>query len=167
MLAAGGAAAEDMNHAGMAGMSGGSMSDDAASAVPENAAKAKLGSLVLTDGYLKAMVPGQPVGGGFVTIRNDGKEPDKLVSISTPLSTRGELHEMSMQGSIMKMRKVPDDFAIAPGQTLTMEPGGYHLMFMGMKMPFKAGDTVTVTLTFEKAGKVDLAMPVVKIHGRM
>ncbi|MCF1453475.1 copper chaperone PCu(A)C [Agrobacterium vitis] len=158
MLATSGVAAEDMDHAAMAAQ--GDM------AAPAQAITATLGSLKISGGYLKAMIPGQPVGGGFVTINNTGSVEDKLIAISSPRAMRVELHEMVMQGTIMKMRKIPDGFAIAPGATLQMEPGGYHLMFMGVQMPFKADQTVPVTLTFEKAGKLELAMPVVTIRGR-
>ncbi|MUZ74876.1 copper chaperone PCu(A)C [Agrobacterium vitis] len=158
MLAASGVAAEDMDHAAMAAQ--GDM------AAPAQAITATLGSLKISGGYLKAMIPGQPVGGGFVTINNTGSVEDKLIAISSPRAMRVELHEMVMQGTIMKMRKIPDGFAIAPGATLKMEPGGYHLMFMGVQMPFKADQTVPVTLTFEKAGKLELAMPVVTVRGR-
>ncbi|MCF1462795.1 copper chaperone PCu(A)C [Agrobacterium vitis] len=158
MLAASGAASEEMDHAAMTAK--GDM------AAPAQAITATLGSLKISDGYLKAMIPGQPVGGGFVTINNTGSVEDKLIAISSPRAMRVELHEMVMQGTIMKMRKIPDGFAIAPGATLKMEPGGYHLMFMGVQMPFKANQTIPVTLTFEKAGKLELAMPVVTIRGR-
>ncbi|MUZ65605.1 copper chaperone PCu(A)C [Agrobacterium vitis] len=158
MLAASGAASEEMDHAAMTAK--GDM------AAPAQAITATLGSLKISGGYLKTMIPGQPVGGGFVTITNTGSVEDKLIAISSPRAMRVELHEMVMQGTIMKMRKVPDGFAIAPGATLKMEPGGYHLMFMGVQMPFKAAQIVPVTLTFEKAGTLELAMPVVTIRGR-
>ncbi|WEO73252.1 copper chaperone PCu(A)C [Agrobacterium vitis] len=158
MLAAGGVAAQEMDHA--------AMTAQGETAAPAQAITATLGSLKISDGYLKAMIPGQPIGGGFVTITNNGPVEDKLIAISSPRATRAELHEMVMQGTIMKMRKIPDGFVIAPGATLKMEPGGYHLMFMGVQMPFKANQTVPVTLTFEKAGKLELAMPVMTIRGR-
>jgi periplasmic copper chaperone A len=160
------AAGEDP-HAGMmmAGMATGDHGHDhtammEAAKPPAESGSAHIGALKLSAGFLKAMLPGQPVGGGYVTIENTGAVDDKLVSVSSPDAAKVELHEMSMTNNVMKMRRVDGGLAVAAGGRLEMQPGGYHLMFMGVKKPFAAGEKVPVTLTFEKAGKVEMLLPV-------
>ncbi|MCJ9752364.1 copper chaperone PCu(A)C [Neorhizobium sp. BETTINA12A] len=123
-------------------------------------APAKLGDLEVTGAFTKAMLPGQPVGGGYFTIKNNGKSDDMLVSVSSPVAGNVEMHEMAMQGEVMKMRKLDTGIAIPAGKTVELTPGGLHLMFIKVKEPFKQGGKVPVTLTFEKAGKVDITLPV-------
>jgi uncharacterized protein YcnI/copper(I)-binding protein len=121
---------------------------------------ATAGALKLSAGFVKAMLPGQPVGGGYVTIDNSGSADDRLVSASSPLAGTVELHEMAMVGDVMKMRRVDGGIALPAGKTTELKPGGLHIMFMKVKEPFKEGAKVPVTLTFEKAGAVDVVLPV-------
>ncbi len=123
------------------------------------------GELELTAGFTKAMLPGQPVGGGFITITNNGGEDDKLVSATSAQAGEVQLHEMAMEGDVMKMRQLTDGIAIPAGETVELKPGGLHLMFFKVSEPFKEGETVKVTLTFEKAGAVDVALPVGPARG--
>lgn len=123
-------------------------------------APVKLGNLEITSAFTKAMLPGQPVGGGYLTVKNNGPADDMLVSVASPAAGTVELHEMAMQGEVMRMRKLDTGIAIPAGKTVELTPGGLHLMFMKVKEPFKQGDKVPVTLTFEKAGKMDITLPV-------
>jgi copper(I)-binding protein len=126
---------------------------------------AHVGDLDITAGAIKAMTPGQPVGGGYVTIVNRGGADDRLVSVSvTTGAARVELHEMSMQNDVMIMRKLPDGVALPAGQTVEMKPGGLHMMLMGVTAPYKPGDIVHATLTFDKAGSVEIDIPVVDMR---
>lgn len=125
-----------------------------------SAAVVKAGDLELSAASTKAMLPGQPVGGGFVTIRNTGSSDDRLVSVSSPLAGRAEIHEMVMANDVMKMRKLNDGIAVPAGRTVELSPGGLHFMFFNVKKPFAEGDKVPVTLTFEKAGQVSIELPV-------
>jgi copper(I)-binding protein len=120
----------------------------------------KVGDLEITGAYSKAMFPGQPVGGGYLTIRNTGKVDDTLVSVISPLAGTVEMHEMAMQGEVMRMRRLSGGIDIPAGTTVELTPSGLHLMFMKVAEPFKAGGTVPVTLTFSKAGRVDIMLPV-------
>jgi uncharacterized protein YcnI/copper(I)-binding protein len=120
----------------------------------------KVGDLDVTGAFTKAMLPGQPVGGGYFTVRNNGKSDDMLVSVGSPIAGSVELHEMAMQGEVMRMRKLDTGIAIPAGKTVELTPGGLHLMFIKVKEPFKQGGKVPVTLTFEKAGKVDITLPI-------
>jgi Uncharacterized protein conserved in bacteria len=104
--------------------------------------------------------PNAPAGGGFMTITNTGAEDDRLLSAASDAAAKVELHEMAMEGDVMKMRPMADGIVIPAGETVTLEPGGLHVMFMGLSAPFIEGETVTVTLTFEKAGAVEVELPV-------
>jgi len=144
----------DMSGMNMAGM------DHSGGANQVHDAVVKAGDLEVTGAFTKAMLPGQPVGGGYFTVKNNGQADDMLVSVSSPAAGAVEMHEMAMQGEVMKMRKLEGGIAIPAGKSVELTPGGLHLMFMKVTEPFKAGGTVPVTLTFEKAGKVDLALPI-------
>lgn len=126
----------------------------------------KVGDLTLTAPSIRAMVPGAQVAGGFLTIANDGKVPDKLVSITTTGVKRVEIHEMSMENQIMKMRKLDGGLDIPAGETVELKSGGYHLMFIQPETPYKEGDKVSATLEFEKAGKVNLEFQVTPQSGK-
>lgn len=139
---------------------GGKMNMDMGGSAPAGSAEVTAGTLVISKAYAKAMLPGQPVGGAYLTITNNGKADDELVSVSSPVAGAVELHEMAMQGEVMKMRKLDKGIAIPAGKSVELSPGGLHMMFTKVKQPFKQGETVAVTLTFAKAGNVDIALPV-------
>ncbi|HWV20124.1 MAG TPA: copper chaperone PCu(A)C [Devosia sp.] len=113
-----------------------------------------LGSIEITGAFSRATLPNAPVGGGFMTITNKGAEDDRLVSVKTDIAKEAQIHEMAMEGDVMKMRQLKDGLALPAGETVTLEPGGLHLMFMGLNGAIKEGDLVPVTLTFERAGTV-------------
>ncbi|MDH4414354.1 MAG: DUF1775 domain-containing protein [Rhizobium sp.] len=139
--------------------------DHMAAANPGGFQAVTAGNLALTAGFTKAMLPGQPVGGGFITITNKGGEDDRLISASSAQAGEVQLHEMAMEGDVMKMRQLTDGIAIPAGQTVELTPGGLHLMFFKVAEAFKEGATVNVTLTFEKAGAVDVVLPVGPARG--
>ncbi|MDF3854118.1 DUF1775 domain-containing protein [Paracoccus pantotrophus] len=118
-----------------------------------------LGDLALSGGFSRATPPGAPVAGGFLTIANGGDE-DRLVAAHADFAGRTEIHEMAMEGEVMRMRELPDGLAIPAGATVELKPGGYHLMFMELKQPLVEGEMVNVTLSFEKAGEVSLPLAV-------
>ncbi|MBI1416541.1 MAG: copper chaperone PCu(A)C [Limimaricola sp.] len=113
-----------------------------------------LGPLVLTGGFARATLPGAPVAGGFVTIQNTGTEDDTLIGAASDLAGHMEVHEMKMDGQVMKMRQLEGGLPIPAGQTVVLKPGGFHVMFMDLKGPLVEGQMVDVTLTFAKAGSV-------------
>ncbi|WP_018239797.1 DUF1775 domain-containing protein [Ensifer sp. BR816] len=120
----------------------------------------EVGALEISEGALKAMLPGAKVGGGGFVVKNAGSSDDRLIAVESPAAGRVELHEMAMENDVMKMRKVDGGIVIPAGKTVELKNGGLHLMFMEVGKPFSEGDTVPVTLTFEKAGKVDYVLPV-------
>lgn len=120
----------------------------------------RAGDLEISGGAVKAMLPGAKVGGGGFVVKNASSADDRLLAVESPAAGRVELHEMQMENEVMKMRKLDGGIAIPAGTTVELRSGSLHLMFMEVKKPFAEGDTVPVTLTFEKAGKVDYVLPV-------
>ena len=118
----------------------------------------KLGAITIGHPYARATGAGQPTGGGYMSFANAGPA-DKLVAISADVSTSVELHSMTMEGDVMRMRQV-DAIELAAGKTVELKPGGYHVMFVGLKAPLKAGDKFPVKLKFEKAGEVEVIVNV-------
>ena len=100
--------------------------------------------------WVRATVPAQTVSGAYMQITS--KAGATLVGVSTPVAEAVEVHEMTMDGGVMKMRAVPR-LALSAGKTLTLKPGGYHIMLMGLKQKLKPGDKVSVTLKIENAKK--------------
>ena len=123
---------------------------------PASAADVTAGSLKIAQPWARATPKGAQVGGGFMSITNTGTAPDRLIGGASAISSSFEVHEMSMDGGVMKMRMVKDGLEIKPGETVMLKPGGYHVMFMGLKEQLKQGDTFKATLEFEKAGKVEV-----------
>lgn len=117
------------------------------------AAPAASPKLAIEQAWTRATAPGAPVAGGFLTLRNPGKQPDRLLSATSPDAERVEIHEMRMDGGMMRMRRIDAGLAIPAGATVALKPGGYHLMFIGPKRRFEPGATVTATLRFERGGE--------------
>ncbi len=116
----------------------------------------KAGDLEITSAWTRATLPGQPAGAGYLTIENKGTVPDRLLSASSLLAPMAQIHEMKMQGDVMKMGELKDGLEVPAGGKVELAPGGLHIMFMGLKDGIKEGDIVKVTLTFEKAGDVEV-----------
>lgn len=118
------------------------------------------GPLNISGPFSRATLPNAPVGGGFLTIENTGPDADRLVSATSPVSDDVQIHQMQMDGDVMRMRALPDGLDLPAGETVRLAPGGYHLMFMAIQQPLVEGETVPVTLTFEKAGPVEIELSV-------
>lgn len=119
----------------------------------------KAGAIAIGHPYARATAAGQPIGGGFMKLANDGPAADKLLSASAPVAGSVELHTMRMEGDVMRMRQV-DAIDLPAGATVELKPGGLHMMFIGLKQPLKAGDKFPLTLRFEKAGEVTVQVNV-------
>jgi copper(I)-binding protein len=118
------------------------------------------GDLAIGHPWARETATGQSAGGGFLTISNKGKTEDRLTGGSASIAREVQIHSMSMDGGIMRMRPVPKGLAIPAGQTVTLRPGSFHIMFMGLKRPLKRGEMVPVTLRFARAGAVKVAFKV-------
>ena len=129
-------------------------------AAPAAAHDYKLGALQVSQPWARATATTAPTGGGYLTITNTGTTPDRLVSIKSPVANMVQIHEMKMEGNVMRMRELDGPLEIKPGATMTLAPGGFHLMMMGLKAPLKQGEKVPLTLVFEKAGEIDVELDV-------
>ena len=116
----------------------------------------KIGSLEIDRPWSRAVPKGATVAAGYLTIKNTGTEPDRLLGGSTPVAGKFEVHEMSMDKGVMKMRPVTGGLEIKPGETVELKPQSFHIMMMGLKQPIEKGKPFKGSLMFEKAGAVDV-----------
>jgi len=116
----------------------------------------QVGPIRIEAPWIRATPAGAQVAGGYMKIENTGKEADRLVGGSTAIAGKFEVHEMSMVGTVMKMRELDKGLEVPAGGSVELKPGSYHLMLMDLKAQAKAGDRIKGTLVFEKAGKVDV-----------
>ena len=116
------------------------------------------GDLVIDHPYARATMGSQPNGAAYMQIENKGKADDALLSVSSPVAASVEVHSMKMEGDVMKMSAV-DKLELKAGSKVEMKPGdGYHVMLLGLKKPLKTGDKFPLTLSFRKAGKVNVSV---------
>jgi copper(I)-binding protein len=120
-----------------------------------------VGSLQISQPWTRATPKGASTAAGYLKITNTGTTADRLVGGSSPIAGRVEVHEMSMDKGVMKMRLLKDGLEIKPGASVDLKPGSYHLMLVDLKQPIKKGDHIKDTLTFEKAGSVDIELTAV------
>jgi len=118
----------------------------------------QLGAITIQHPHARATVPGQPTGGAFMVLVNKGAA-DRLLGASADVARSTEIHEMKMENDVMRMRQV-DAVELGAGQTVELKAGGYHVMFVGLKEPLKAGERFPVKLKFEKAGEVTVEVTV-------
>lgn len=104
----------------------------------------------VTDAWARATMPGQQVSGAYMKIQSDADA--RLVSASSPAVPRVEIHEMKMDGNVMRMRELKA-LDLPKGKTVSLEPGGFHIMLMNLQKPIAAGDTIPLTLVVESGGK--------------
>ena len=121
----------------------------------------KAGPLEIDRPWSRATPKGAKVAAGYLTIKNTGTDPDRLVSVTSPAAGKSEIHEMSMDKGVMKMRPVPGGIEIKPGETVELKPNSFHIMMMGLKKPIERGKPFKASLTFEKAGPVEVEFAVV------
>ena len=125
-------------------------------ASPLSAHDYKLGDLKIDHPWSRATPGGAKVAGGFMKITNNGKESDRLIGGTLVTAGIVEIHEMAMEGNVMKMRALAQGLEIKPGQAVELKPGGYHVMFLDLKSPLKEGEKVKGTLVFQRAGTIEV-----------
>jgi periplasmic copper chaperone A len=130
---------------------------------PARAADVDIGSIHITEPWARATPKGATTAAAYMTITNNGKTPDKVSCASSDASATCQIHTMTMDNGVMKMRPVEGGLAINPGETLSLRPGGFHVMMENLKHPLAAGDTIKLTLKFDNAGTVEVAYPVAAI----
>lgn len=124
-----------------------------------------LAGVIVENPWAAATPPGASVGGGYLVIRNPDGAPDRLIGASSPASERVEIHVSIAEGDIVKMRQQQSVPVPANGR-LELKPGAGHLMFVGLKQPFKHGDMVPLTLRFERAGEINTKLHVERLGAR-
>jgi copper(I)-binding protein len=125
----------------------------------------KLGTLEIDHPWARATPRGASVAGGYFKIKNSGNAPDRLVGGSSEAGGRFEIHEMTMEGGIMRMRPLRNGLEIKPGMTVELKPGSFHVMILDLKKPLQPGERFKGTLTFEKAGTVPVEYVVEAMGG--
>lgn len=118
--------------------------------------------VAVTSVWARATPPGAQSGVVYFTVTNSGAAADQLLSASTPVAGKAQLHTTIMDNGVMKMRPIKA-IDVKPGATVTLKPGGMHLMLTALKGPLKQGQSFPLSLTFAKAGKVETTVSVEKI----
>jgi hypothetical protein len=132
----------------------------AGTAMPLQAHEFKKGALTIDHPFARATIAQRP-GAAFAVIMNAGSEDDRLIGASTPAADRAEMHTHLMENGVARMRQV-DAIDVPAGGSAELKPGGYHIMMFNLDKPLKEGETFPLTLTFEKAGAVEVT---VKVEG--
>ena len=121
---------------------------------PVNAHEYTVGALKIGHPWARATPKGATVGAGYLTVTNTGNTAGRLIGGATDAAGRFEIHEMTMDNGVMKMRPLAKGLVVEPGKTVTLAPGGYHVMLVGLKRPLVKGEHLNAMLRFEKAGTV-------------
>lgn len=119
-----------------------------------------VGALAVDHPWARATPHGARVAAGFLTIENKGTAADRLLAVDSEIAEHGEIHSMTMKDGVMTMRPLPDGLDLPGAIKVELQPGGYHIMFIGLKRMLKKGDHFAATLTFEKAGKAEVTFTV-------
>jgi copper(I)-binding protein len=109
--------------------------------------------------WARASAGESKTGAAYLTLHNMSTQPDRLLSVATPVAGKAEMHNHIMVGNVAQMRPV-DAIEVSPGSPTVLQPGGLHLMLLDLKAPLKAGQSFPVTLVFEKAGRIETSVAV-------
>lgn len=134
-------------------------------AATAHAADYKVGSLTIADPWSRATPKGATTSAGYMKITNTGTTPDRLISGSSDVAPKFEVHEMTMENGVAKMRLIKGGLEIKPGETVELKPGSFHVMFVGLKKPLTTGGHIKAALVFEKAGTVNVEYDVRAMGG--
>ncbi|OFX13065.1 MAG: hypothetical protein A2516_10745 [Alphaproteobacteria bacterium RIFOXYD12_FULL_60_8] len=113
----------------------------------------KVGDISVSEPWARASAGGVSNGAAFLTLDNTGHSDDRFIGASAPVSAKVELHNHVNENGVSTLKMVPA-IDLPAGKSVTLQPGGYHIMFLGLHAPMKEGDTFPLTLKFEKAGEV-------------
>lgn len=122
-----------------------------------------VGSIHISQPWSRATPKGAASGAGYMTLTNKGTAPDRISCVSDDASAQCQIHTMTMENGVMKMRPVEGGLEIKPGESVTLKPGGNHMMFLSLRHPLEQGGTVKATLKFDHAGTIDVEYPVLAI----
>jgi periplasmic copper chaperone A len=127
------------------------------------AAEYKLGTLQITQPWARATPMGADSGAAYMTVTNTGQTAERLSCVSSDAAAKCQIHEATMEGGVMKMRPVEGGLQVKPGETVTLKPGGYHMMLVGLKAPLQQGKTVMATLQGDNGATVQVEFPIAGI----
>lgn len=127
------------------------------------AADYHVGSLQITQPWARATPEGADSGAAYMTVTNTGTKPERLSCVSSEESAKCQIHRMSMDNGVMKMREVPGGLEVKPGETITFKPGGYHLMLVDLKAPLQQGKTVEAVMKVDNGGTAQVEFPIAAI----
>ena len=122
-----------------------------------------VGSIHISQPWSRATPKGAAAGAGYMTLTNKGAALERVSCVSDDASAQCQIHSMTMEGGVMKMRPVDGGLEIKPGESVTLKPGAYHMMFLSLKHPLEQGGRVKATLKFDHAGTIDVEFPVLAI----
>jgi copper(I)-binding protein len=131
--------------------------------IPAWAADYDVGSIHISQPWARATPKGASSGAAYVTITNKSAAPDRLSCTSSNASAKCQIHSMTMDNGVMKMRPVEGGLEIKPGETVKLKPSGFHVMLVDLKQPLEQGKTIEATLQFEKAGTIRVEFPIAAI----
>src|SRR4029079_14293209 len=126
-----------------------------------------VGTLEISNPWARATPRGSSMGAAYLTITNKGSTPDRLLSGSTKVAARFEVHHMVMENGVAKMRPVEGGVEIKPGERVELKPSAFHIMLVGLNQQLQQGQSLPATLTFEHAGKVEIQFSVQPIGSQM
>jgi copper(I)-binding protein len=133
------------------------------SATAVRAADYDVGSIHISQPWARATPKGASSAAAYMTLTNNGKTPDRVSCVSSDASAECQIHSMTMDNGVMVMRPLEGGLEIKPGETVTLKPGGFHMMLVNLKHPLEQGNTVRATLKFDTAGTVDVDYPIAAI----
>lgn len=128
------------------------------------AGMASVGEITIHDPWVRASLGNAPNSAAYMRLEDTGNEADRLIGGSTMAAEEVQLHTHLMENGIAKMRPV-EAIEVAPGTPTVLQPGGLHIMLVGLTGPLEEGSTISLTLTFERAGEVTLDVPVAGLAG--
>lgn len=140
--------------------------DQGTQSAMEARAPVKIGDLTLSGAFSRATLPRAPVGGGYLTIENRGGQDDRLLSVTAPVGTAVQIHEMAHKDGVMSMRELADGLPIPAGAKITLEPSGTHLMLTGLSEALVKGSSFDMILHFQKAGDVTVTFDILALNAR-
>jgi len=130
---------------------------------PALAADYDVGSIHISQPWARATPKGASSGAAYMTITNKGSTPDRVSCVSSDVSAKCQIHSMTMDNGVMKMRPVEGGLEVKPGETVTLKPSSFHVMLVDLKQPLQQGKTAEATLKFENAGTVKVEFPIAAI----
>jgi len=130
---------------------------------PVHATDYDVGSIHISQPWARATPKGASAGAAYMTVTNGGTDADRLTCVSSDVSAQCQIHTMTMEDGVMKMRPVEGGLEIKPGETVTLKPASFHVMLINLTHPLEKDKTVKLTLKFEKAGTIDVEYPIAAI----